>query len=136
MPACVLLVLAGLFGMHGLSGHGMSSDNAAMTDNAGAMMGPIAAAAAGHAAHQAPGSTEFSVAQKLQPANDHGRMGDMAAGLCLAILAGLLLGLAVWLSAHRRRPLFEELLRLVPLPRPRGRDPDPPSPDLLSVWRC
>lgn len=169
MSACVLLVLAGVFGMHGLSGHGMP------TDNAEAMMGPIAAPmSGGHAAHQAhvvhpfarsrmltgqhrgesgllqvvgtvashtvapesPGSTESSVSLKPKSAHDHGHMGGMAAGLCLAILAGILLGLAVRLSAHRQRPLFEELLRRVPLPRPRGRDRDPPSPALLSVWRC
>ena len=60
----------------------------------------------------------------------------MATGLCLAILVALLLGLAAWMAARRRRPQSDHLLRLLPTNRPWARDPDPPSLAVLSVWRC
>lgn len=132
MPACVLLVLAGLFGMHGLSDHGMS------TADAQTMRGQVAApvAAVAHPVEQVVSASPAGSARVAHHAMGHrGGTGQMG-GLCLAILTGLLLGLAGWLSAQRRHPLFEKQFRVAPLPRPRGRDPDPPSLVLLSVSRC
>lgn len=130
MPACVLFVLAGLFGMHGLSEHGMAAGDHAMRSEAAA---PVAAShPVEHVVAASPGGSALVAHHAMSHRGGMGRMG----GLCLAILTGLLLGLAGRLSAQRRRPLYEKQFRVVPLPRPRGRDPDPPSLALLSVSRC
>jgi hypothetical protein len=110
-----LLVLAGLFGMHGLGDH--------------------------DAAH--PGMTMPSVAEATAvldaataspvPADD---LSGMAMGLCVAILLGGLMAWLVLAVAGRRTPWALPRVALAPVPVPRSRAPDPPTPSFLSVYRC
>ena len=117
--AAVVVVLAGLFGMHGLSDHGAHS-----SQDAGAM------ASMGTAM-----SVTASPVEAFAPAAPEGvPMG--AGGMCVAVLVLSLIALVVgrWRSAAyavvavRSRP--QQTARF------RGRDPDPPSLTSLSVCRC
>lgn len=111
-----LLVLAGLFGMHGLGDH-PSMDHSP-------------AASATHASHVAdPGTLSASPA-----GGDDGSMGPMA--WCVAVLLGGVLGLALALAARAPGSRTTPRPAWTRLPVPRGRDPDPPTPLLLSIWRC
>lgn len=145
VPWGVLIVLAGLFGMHGLSDHGVCEDSGgpmpahavAMPDTravpvAGPLAVPVAVPMAVHGVvHE---TAVVPVASLLAGVRD-GMSGGVA-DLCLAFLTGFLLGLASWLMARRPSAVALGVPRLAPLPRPRGRDPDPPTPARLSVWRC
>lgn len=170
MPAIAILVLAGLFGMHGLTDHNMGPDTAsrmAVALSAATADGrtmPHHSAAANHSAeglrideagatpaHRAWTAASSVMHHAVAPAvlaagasapetahgpSHHGVRDNMTAGLCLAILAGLLLALAAWLSMNRRRAYFMHAARPIPVARPRARDPGPPSLLALSVCRC
>ena len=130
--AVPLLVLAGLFGMHGLSAHGVGHaaapvEHGTYADHTGHSM-----------AMQSADAPTLDLPALDLPAlsgpTDHGAAA--MAGLCLAVLLG---GIAAWalLRATRRRtPWALPRLTTVTRPTPRGRDPDPPTPVLLSVCRC
>lgn len=114
-----LLVLAGLFGMHGLGDHSGAHDpGTTMPDH---VSWTTAAATAG-----LPALTSL-------PGHD---MSGMATGLCVAILLG---GLVAWLvrDPERRRTAWSlPRQALATRPVPRSRAPDPPTPAFLSVYRC
>lgn len=117
--AVLVVSLLGLFGMHGLSDHGVAHASAhsvvAMSDHAS------------HAGHTAP--------EPSAPSDDHG------AGLlvvCLAVLAGAVsLAIAVLLTARRRPSLRLSAGQWTATTWPRrARDPVPPDIWRLSVQRC
>ncbi|GAA2021972.1 DUF6153 family protein [Nocardioides kribbensis] len=130
--AALFLVLAGLFGMHGLGDH-----------------------SAGHSAHVAPaGATdhgtdhrtghETDVAGAAAPGTGPDTavlsappVDDGMAGLCLAVLLGGLGALLLLGRGLRRTPwLLPRLTLLGVAPPARGRDPDPPLLSALCVCRC
>lgn len=110
--AAPLLVLAGLFGMHGLADHstGHTAAHQAMVTE----MHHVASSPSSDVLTQAPGMTE----------------------LCVAVLLGGLLLLLLLGRGDRRTPWALPRAVTVAAPAPRGRDPDPPTPVLLSVHRC
>lgn len=128
--AVALLVLAGLFGMHGLSAHGVGHAPAPLEHGTYAHH-------SGHAGHSMAMPAPDAPAPDLPSLSAPTEHGAVAmAGLCLAVLLG---GLAAWalLRATRRRTSWGlPRLTTVTRPTPRGRDPDPPTPVLLSVCRC
>lgn len=123
----LLATLAGLFAMHGMSDHGTGAHADPASDS--------------HAAHAAmstlPEGSEVatrSVAPVDWGSSGHSEM-DMV-GLCLAILAGALLVVA--LARVRLVRALDSLLPRAASPRWRvaGRDRDPPSLISLSIQRC
>ena len=137
----LLAALAGLFAMHGMSDHGMSHGNMAdgvlSSSNAHLAMSPVSPMSpmAVGASAVAAGAVEAASEAASEAVPDAGMA--LAMGLCLAVLAGvvvLLLGASGrWWSAG--------LVRAI-LARPRAwspagaRDPDPPDLFALSIQRC
>ena len=118
-----VLVVAGLFGMHGLGDHDAAHDAMApMAAMTSLTSGVVDAAAP--TAHQAAASAS------------HDGMAGMAMPLCVAILLGGLLAAYVVAVAGRRTPWALPRLAPARAPSPRSRAPDPPTPALLSVYRC
>lgn len=120
--ATPLLVLVGLFGMHGLGEHSAAHADAAHAD-------------ARHPGMAMPAQATMFDGPVLASASSDD-MSGMAVGLCVAILLG---GLVAWLAlgnTRRRTPWSLPRQALMPPPVPRSRAPDPPSPLLLSVCRC
>ena len=130
----LLVVLGGLFGMHGLDNHGGAGmDSVAHA----AMTSPAAHSAAG--GHQAmPETVHGAAAVMVAVADATGHQGiDMgAAGMCMAVLVFSLIALILRLYASRGRALLWLVARPARAPGGRGRDPDPPSLICLSVQRC
>jgi hypothetical protein len=134
----LLVALAGLFAMHGLSGHGaMDHDGSAFRvpgDTTMAAMHaapvPVVDQAVDHTLGQAPG---HAVSRAVGPAT--GRTTDAAMGLCLAVLTGalvlLLLRRAAWPVAAEGRRVLRHCALLA-----RARAPDPPDLLALCVHRC
>jgi hypothetical protein len=122
--------LAGLFVMHGLSDHGASSHelHAAMSPAV------METSRAGHPADAAPSATDDAQrADEDAPGEDSPKMA--VAGLCLAVLAGAIIGL---LLLHPHRSLFFTRPRAHDFvaARPSGRrDRDPPCLFQLAVLR-
>lgn len=115
--AATLLVLAGLFGMHGMADH-----------------------STGHTtAHQAMSMAMSAGAHHVADAVTPGDVASPAPGaleMCVAVLLGGLLLLLLLGRGERRTPWALPRAVTVAAPTPRGRDPDPPTPALLSVYRC
>ena len=137
--AALFVVLAGLFGMHGLGDHGMPGMAQAPAS------GPVAHPGGphrmiGHTARPRVGvhtAATGAPAPSAMPSPDaaglrgHAGMG----GMCLALLTGGLL--ALWLLRGRAvRGLAEQPRRSLAVHRPRSRDPDPPRLANLSILRC
>lgn len=119
--ATPLLVLVGLFGMHGLAEHGEAGSHTEMA---------MAATTSPSASTALPITTPQ---ETLLPATPD--MG-MAMDLCLAVLLG---GFVAWLllaGPSRRTTWLLPRQAATALPVPRGRAPDPPSLHALSVYRC
>jgi len=144
--ALLLCVLGGLFAMHGLGNHGTmrhESGNAGGTgaETAHARVTPSALSAV----EVQPASDIGAVAitawasEELQSHNLKGAADSQStgmAGLCLAVLGGLLL---LWnLRGRRREWLLPPPVARVTITRPRAarRDRDPPSLIYLSIHRC
>lgn len=145
--AGLVMVLIGLFGMHGLASHG--AESATGTD----MMMSVPASGAMTTATPVAASGTQSLVNRAAigvaevPSMGRGGLtgaasdgpGDMSmnmAGLCVAIL---LVGVASLLLLLNRLPCMTALWsapRLVALLRPLGRMADPPSLTALSVQRC
>lgn len=147
----LFLVLAGLFGMHGLADHrpcdmpvmpGTLTGQIALPDAvAGSKLGPLSA----HAAHgiTTATTTTSAAAAMLEDVghvalatggHSHGPVPDTV-GLCLAILTGALLALALSTRRSAVRLTIPVGRRSV-IPRALGRDLDPPSLTWLSIRRC
>lgn len=135
----LLVVLAGLFGMHGLASHGAAGmdamAHAAMIDSPVAATAPSAAAlqsVADHAVamHTQAGSPVMSMSESTgRDAIDLGM-----AAMCVAVLGGALIALVSLRARSRVRTV-----RARPPCPPWflvDRDPDPPSLIALSIQRC
>lgn len=146
--AGLIVVLAGLFGMHGLSGlssgHGAAGMNvqtkapqALMAASSMSMdVSELAAIPTGIVSDA--GLLAGNQAEDLLEAATGSGHGGMAMGaMCLAILGAAVLALLRLLDRARVAPVVWSLPRrpagaIVP----RGRDPDPPSLIKLSIQRC
>jgi hypothetical protein len=126
------IVLAGLFGMHGLDSHGMPG----MEATHAAMAGLEMAAPGGHEVMSSAAHEEGSAATAVIVTSGHPSMGLGMGLMCLAILAVALLVLLRQLRGRRTRLLLWLLARPLRAPAFRGRDPDPPSLIALSIQRC
>ncbi len=139
MLVAVALALFGLLSMHGWGSH---------TGGHSMAMAPVGAPASGHVAihedhvaasdagHAETGATNYDAFPQAGPdKNPDGDPGASLLGLCLAILCGVLLGIALllirrgirtprWLLPAWSHPVFV------------GRDRDPPDPLRLCVIRC
>lgn len=128
-------VLAGLFGMHGLSTHGADlHGHEAMAVSAD----PVAELGA-HAEHAGDPARPSSAAPVLErtgaPTGDPGAMHGLA--LCLALLASSLLALGALLMRQRAHPAAPSLLaRRRPRFTVTARQHAPPSLAELSILRC
>ncbi len=139
--AALILVLAGLFGMHGLDGH----NAVAMGSVAEAVMAELPMSAAGADAsltagrgHQVGLPGAHSVYEMKAGGASWPRGLDMGmAAMCVAILAAGLIALVRFLLGGRVRSLLRMLARQARavLQHP-GRDPDPASLTALSIQRC
>lgn len=139
MLAAVTVALFGLLSMHGWGSHAGSHPVGA------AMQGVNMMSSTGHVGeHGLASMTDDDTATRdgssspttldQTPAPDDDEGGDLL-GLCLAILTGLTLGVALFL-ARRRIWIFSNLLPTWPNPVLYGRDRDPPDLLQLCVIRC
>ena len=119
-----LVALAALFGMHGLG------------DHSGAHATPV------HSAHGAPATTGHhpteAVAGVVGSGSRTGWGADLPgpALLCLAVLLGGAMALALLARVARRTPWLLPRLSRSPRAVPAGRDRDPPTPVALCICRC
>lgn len=129
--AGLLVVLAGVLGMHGLSTHGVEAVVPTVShDHASASLG---AATEVVPAMVSTGSRELLAA--VAGSSDHDR-SHLSGGVCLAVLGSLV---ALLLLLRQRRlpgslPWTPAPPRSAPLTRVRS--PDPPNLFVLSVQRC
>lgn len=138
--AAAFVVLAGIFGMHGVTGHSWD----------GSARGNMTMAAAVAATHSgAPAVAQIEVrppADRVtpilsvpsEPGNGPGGVPGMRmiSMLCLAVLTGSALAL-VLAAVHPRTAAMARATRPTPQVKlARGRDPDPPSLTALSLRRC
>jgi len=143
-------VLAGLFGMHGLSGLG-SGHGAAGLSVQTALPALMAASSMSMGASDLDaipagigsdaglwGGNQAEDLLGAATGSGHGTdSGGMAMGaMCLAILGAALLALLRLLQRARVAPVVWSLPRPTRAIVPRGRDPDPPSLIKLSIQRC
>ena len=133
----LLVVVAGLFGMHGLASHGVDGmdvlPGTALTaqSTAPSVLAGDAPAVVGHGLHNA------AIDPSLEPSRS-GRGGlDMGiAMLCVAILGAALLGLVWLLRAERPSAFVWARPHRQPVIVQTGRGPGPPSLVELSIQRC
>jgi hypothetical protein len=131
----LLVLLGGLFGMHGLDNHG----DAGMDTIAHATIaGPAEhRAAAEHESIAGTVARSAAVTLAVTGESGHSGMGMGAPGMCVAVLVIALMALLLRRHAgHRLRPMLCLASRPGRAPRGRGRDPDPPSLIRLSIQRC
>ncbi len=130
----MLMILAGLFGMHGLDSHG-TAGMGTMTETSmseSVMNGVRAAQATTSAVARDAGSAVASWAVASGPT-----LMDMGmAGMCMAILAVALIAWLRFLRANRVRPVLWVIARPVRASGRAGRHPDSPSLFSLSIQRC
>ena len=138
----MLVVLAGLFGMHGLDAHGTGP-----VDHVTSMRGPAnatrmaaKAVSASVATPQSPTAYEASkpsvAAPRVAEASPVMNMNMSMTGVCLAVLAAGLLVL-FWLLRRARTPaLLWTWSRPTTQAVRHSRDPAPPSLTVLSIQRC
>ncbi len=129
--AGLLVVLAGLFGMHGLGSHGAAG------------MGSTSYAAMGGSAMETMSSTHHvvSVTPRVGAALAVSASGEPATdmsmtGMCLAVLTVALLGLLGLLRSTRSTHVLWVYARQARGPGYFGRHPDPPCLTSLSIQRC
>ena len=142
----LLILLAGIVGMHGLNSHAgrMAPDlhaivlhdpGAAQVPQSPVLHGPVSVVhdLVATAVHEVAGPV---AAMGAVVAEGGSGLGTGMAGMCMAVLG---LALAVLLRMLGNRPALP-LHRLVGAPvrapGPHGRDPDPPSLIDLSIRRC
>ena len=131
----LLVILGGMFGMHGLDTHGV----AGMDSHAHSAVSVVVAAPAdaGHDGSSPAADPAQPVLAGLGDATTgHPAMDAGVAGACMAILAVALSLLLRLLRSGRVRPLPWVSARPARAPAVTGRDPDPPSLIRLSIQRC
>lgn len=135
----ILVVLAGLFGMHGLDSHGAAGmDTTAYAAISEGPMDAVAASGAavrsdGHHAMETPTQAGLTVSSMSEATGSDATDMGMA-GMCMAILVGALITLVRPLRASRFRSVPAEPAR--PPWLSVGRSRDPPSLIALSILRC
>lgn len=138
--AAVAVAVFGLLSMHGWGSHAGAHPLGAMPQSAHSMIaayGPV-----GHV-HSAPAASERDTPHQIVAGLPAGvdaeePIGDGSSellGLCLAVMAGLVLGIALLLARPGVRIPRTLLPAWQPLPFT-GRDRDPPSLGMLCVIRC
>ncbi len=132
----LLVILGGLFGMHGLANHGGDHGGAAIEAVAHAAMTVPAHAARTVAGVDTAGVDTVAVVGVMIDPTGHSAMGMGTTGMCMAVLVLSLLLLILRLHVSRVPPLLWSVARSVRSPLVRGRDPDPPSLFRLSIQRC
>jgi len=137
----LLVVLAGLFGMHGLASHGVGGmenmPQAAIAEASTGVAGPplgLMTAGIDRPVGALVDHGEGAVA--VLSGLGHKGMGMNMAGLCVAILAIGLVALLLLLRGRRAPRVWWSLPRLMFAVTPPGRDPDPPTLTALSIQRC
>lgn len=146
--AGLVMVIAGLLGMHGLTGPGGSG----MDRDAAMMVGtPVMSASSLAMASSGVATTAIVIQTQDGPLADQARqMGETLSGfgrggmvldialmMCVAVLGAALIAVLGFLRAGRATPVVWSLPRRRPRPvRCRGRDPDSPFLIELSVQRC
>ena len=141
--AAVFLVLAGLFGMHGLEDHGTADMTAGMGATGVSRTATPSEDSRGlaltthlHQGKTAELSADTRAMQRIAwVGSPSGGGGHTMAGLCLAVLTMALLSLLTL----RRRAVRGVGLAVVLPPVSKGgtgRDRDPPSLNRLSIRRC
>lgn len=135
--AAVTVALFGLLSMHGWGSHtGVHS----MGATPASVMSPADSRVHDHSgpSEREPGASApvvTDVPAGMDSDEPVGESGATLLGLCLAVLAGLVLGIALLLARRGFRiprtllPAWQPLLFI-------GRDRDPPSLDMLCVIRC
>lgn len=136
--AGLVVVLAGLFGMHGLNSHGVAGSESMSSAAVGVSMALPAAVISSLADVSQPASaiakaTEWVGESVSMPA--HGEMVMSMGAMCVAILAGAILVLRR-IRRLSPTPTTSTLSRSVPRHLPRLWDPDPPSLTKLAINRC
>jgi hypothetical protein len=138
--AAVAIALFGLLSMHGWSSHTGAHSMRPMPESANIMIAggtPIHRDHTGRAA-SAPDTSGKVVAghpAAMDSGKPVGESGAGVVGLCLAVLAGLLLGIALVLKRRGVR-VPRTLLPAWQPPLLIGRDRDPPDLGMLCVMRC
>ncbi|MEQ7845743.1 DUF6153 family protein [Nocardioides kribbensis] len=148
--AGLLMVLAGVLGMHGLTGASSCHGSAGMSMQA-ASTAPMAASLMSMEASDLATTSSGVVSDAGRWAGARAEEvlkgaagsahsidgGGMAMGvMCLAILGAALLALMQHFRRARVAPVLWSLPRPANAIIPRGRDPDPPSLIKLSIQRC
>ena len=137
--AGLLILLTGIFGMHGLSSH---------AGGMGAELHPMSSAAPASAAvAPSPGAQDVVGAEARDVADSSmavssalvqvplvGDMGSTA--MCMAVLVVALTMLLRLLGDVPAPRHYRWATRLTRIPMSPGRDPDPPSLIVLSIQRC
>ena len=134
--AGLLILLAGIFGMHGLGSHagGLGAEMHPMTrgvvgPGADATMPDVLIAGVRDVAHSTTG-VSAALLQDLP-------VGDMGAtAMCMAVLALALTLLLRSLGDVPARRRYGRTSTWAQAPISPGRDPDPPSLIVLSIQRC
>lgn len=139
--AAVAVALFGLLSMHGWGSHTGAHTMGATSPSANIMIaasGPISHDHSGPAASEPDTSEPIDAGHPAGMSSEEpvGENGAGLLGLCLAVLAGLLLlGIALLLASRGVR-IPRTLLPAWQPPRFIGRDRDPPSLRMLCVIRC
>ncbi|EAQ5978267.1 hypothetical protein XE97_23945 [Salmonella enterica subsp. enterica serovar Senftenberg] len=136
----LLILLAGIVGMHGLDSHsgGMTSDVHAIALQEPAVAELSAAPMSVHkviptVVHDMTG-TVTAIGASVVDGVPGGHM-DMTA-MCMAVLAMALMVLLRVLGSAPLLPVYGRVDVPARAPRRHGRDPDPPSLTNLSIRRC
>lgn len=129
MLAAVSLALFGLLSMHGWGSHAGGHTTAMPTADGAVAMESAPITGHDHRTMTAEGS---AVGTQEKPDGDP---GTSLLSMCLAVLAGFLLGIALLLAVRGIR-IPRWLLPTWPHPVFAGRDRDPPDLLQLSVIRC
>ncbi|GAA2731446.1 hypothetical protein GCM10009867_05080 [Pedococcus aerophilus] len=132
----LLILLAGIVGMHGLNSHngGMAHDMEVVFHEPVDASMPTAPLPGAHEAMVAAAHDVGAVGATVVDATTGWDM-DMTA-MCMAVLTMALLVLLRMLSGAPALPLYQRVAAPARAPGPHGRDPDPPSLIVLSIRRC
>lgn len=137
--AAVTVALFGLLSMHGWGSHTGAHSMGETPPRANVM---IAASDSGGHGHSGPATSEPDASAQVVAAHpagmdsdEPGESGAGLLGLCLAVMAGLVLGIAL-LLARRGVRIPPTLMPAWQSPVFIGRDRDPPRLRMLCVIRC
>ena len=122
--------LTGLLAMHGLSDHGAAASHAGHAPSNHTATATVHSNQMATAAHGAAEDVGLTVGE-----SDEGSPGMAMAGLCLAVLAGAIIGLLLLLPHRGALSVRSVALAFAPAAPSGRRDRDPPCLFELSVLR-